>query len=336
MSRSTGSRIVVQLNAYSPYRLWSLGETVPERIARAFPTVRVVQSHDREAFLRLLPEAVVLYTWSLPRRHFARARNLRWVHTPETGAELLLFPELVKSDVLVTNSGAVSAEAAADHAWGLLLMLSRRLAICIEAQRSRLWARDRLWSGDVVPFSLEDRTIVIVGLGAIGRAVARRAKASGMSVIGVRRHQRNDVPDGVDEVHTHEALAEVLPRAEAIAACLPLTPATRRVFGAACFARCKPGCLFVNVGRGELVDDDALIEALESGRLGGAGLDVFSNEPLARDHPLWSHPRVVLTPHVAGTDPRYMERVTELFERNLARFIEGQPLLDVIDKKAGY
>ncbi len=329
-------KITVHLNAYSVYRVWSLGESVPDRISRSFPNVRVVQSRDREAFLRLLPEANVLYTWSLPRRHFVRARQLKWVHTPESGVESLLFPELVKSPVQLTNSRGISDDSIADHAMALIYSLSRRLAECRDAQRQRIWARDLLWSGDRVPFALAGRTLLIVGLGTSGAALARRARAAGMPVIGVRRRMDQPPIPEVDEMHPMDDLESLLPRADVVVLALPATPATRGLLSAARVARLKPGMLLVNIGRGSLVDETALAEALASGRVGGAALDVCAEEPLPREHPFWGHPRVVITPHVAGTDPSHMDRATELFEKNLARFLEGQPLDNLVDKGAGY
>ena len=331
------SRIVVQINAFSPYRLWSLGESVPDRIARAFPNVRVVQSRDREAFVTFLPEATVLYTWSMPRRHLARAAKLRWIHTAEGGVDRLLSPELVKSKIVVTNCTGVTPDSVADHATGMVLSLSRRLAESRDLQRQRVWGRDLLWSGDRVPFALAGKTALVVGFGSIGSAIGRRLKACGMTVVGLRAKDADKTPPPeADEIHGPEALEPQLARADVVVLALPLTRETRRLFDGDRFGSFKPGALFVNVGRGEVVDDTALAEALASGRVGGAGLDVFNEEPLPRESPLWGHPRVVITPHVAGTDPGHMERATELFERNLERFLKDEPLLNVVDKNLGY
>jgi phosphoglycerate dehydrogenase-like enzyme len=330
------ARITVQLNAYSPYRLWSLGESVRDRVARSFPGIRVLQSRDREAFARFLPETNVLFTWSLPRRHFARARQLQWVHTPESGVEGLLYPELAKSPVLLTNSRGLAEDAIADHTMGLILSLSRRMAECRDAQRQRIWARDLLWSGDRIPFALAGRMLLLVGVGSSGAAIARRAKACGMRVVALRRRLDQGAPPEVDELHGLDALDTILPQAEVVVLALPATPLTRGLFGQARLARVKPGVLLVNIGRGALLDEEALCQALASGRVGGAALDVVGEEPLPRESPLWGHPRVVITPHVAGTDPGHMDRATELFEQNLQRFLAGEPLLNLVDKSAGY
>ena len=158
-----------------------------------------------------------------------------------------------------------------------------------------------------------------------------------MTVVGLRAKDADKTPPPeADEIHGPEALEAQLARAEVVVLALPLTRETRRLFDAERFGAFKPGALFVNVGRGEVGDDAALAEALASGRVGGAGLDVFNEEPLPRESPLWGHPRVVITPHVAGTDPGHMERSTELFERNLERFMKDEPLLNVVDKNLGY
>lgn len=336
MASAGSAKITIHLNAYSPYRLWSIGESVPDRLARSFPGVRVVQSRDRETFLRLLPEAHVLYTWSLPRRHFSRARALRWIHSPEGGVESLLYPELVKSDVVVTNCAGLATDAIADHAMGLVYACSRRLAECRDAQRQRIWARDLLWSGDRVPFALAGRTMLILGFGGIGAAIGRRANAAGMEVVAVRRRPELGAAPGVSSVHGLGEIDTLLPRADVVVLALPATSATRHVMDAERFGRVKPGMLLVNVGRGNLIDEAALAQALAAGRVGGAGLDVVAEEPLPRESPFWGHPRVMITPHVAGTDPSHMDRATELFEQNVARFLDGSPLVSQVDKSAGY
>lgn len=336
MPKSTPRTVVVQLNAYTPYRVWSLGESVPDRLARSFPEVRVVQSRDVETFSRFLSEAHVLFTWTLPRRHFARARRLKWVHTAEGGVDTLLFPELIKSEVVVTHTRGLNADTIADHALGLTLALTRRLAECRDWQKAGLWARDLLWSGDRIPFPLRQRVALVAGLGPIGMAVAQRLKACGMTVLGLRRHSGADKPDGVDEIFGPEQLEATLARADVIVLALPLTRSTKHFLDRERVSLIKPGALVVNVGRGELINEPALIEALQHGRIGGAGLDVTSEEPLPKSSPLWTDPRVLLTPHVAGTDPAHMERATELFEKNLELFLAGQPLINVVDKKAGY
>jgi phosphoglycerate dehydrogenase-like enzyme len=157
-----------------------------------------------------------------------------------------------------------------------------------------------------------------------------------MPVLGVRRRMDQPPIPEVDEMHPLDDLESLLPRADVVVLALPATPATRGLLSAARVARLKPGVLLVNIGRGSLVDETALAEALASGRVGGAALDVCAEEPLPREHPFWGHPRVVITPHVAGTDPSHMDRATELFEKNLARFLDGQPLDNLVDKSAGY
>jgi phosphoglycerate dehydrogenase-like enzyme len=258
------------------------------------------------------------------------------VHTAEGGVDELIFPELVKSDVVITHTRGLNADTIADHALGLTLSLTRRLSECRDWQRQKLWARDLLWSGDRIPFPLRQRVALIAGLGPIGVALAQRYKACGMTVLGLRRRSGGPPPNGVDELIGAEELDAALARADVVALALPLTRSTRHFLDAERFAQLKPGALLVNVGRGELIHEPSLLEALATGRLAGAGLDVTSEEPLGKSSPLWNDPRVLLTPHVAGTDPGHMERATELFEQNLELYLGGQPLLNVVDKKAGY
>ncbi len=328
--------VTVQLNAFSPHKLWSIPTGFAARLAAATPGLRIVQSEDRESFLRLLPEATILFTWSLPQRHFATAQRLRWIHSPWAGVDDFLYPELVASPVVLTCSKGLSADALADHAMGMILSWSRRLADCRDLQRRREWNPETFWDSERPPFALAGKTLLVLGLGGIGLGVARRAVAAGLRVLAVRRQRADGAPGEVVEVHGPEALDSLLPRADVVVLALPGTPETRGIIGEARLRLFRPGALLVNVGRGDLVDEAALVAALREGRLGGAALDVVAEEPLPPASPLWDDPRVIISPHIAGTEPGHMARAAELFAENLRRFLTDQPLLNVVDKRAGY
>src|SRR5437870_4201844 len=184
--------------------------------------------------------------------------------------------------------------------------------------------------------TLQGRRMGIVGLGSIGLEVARLASAIGMQVSAIRRRAELPRPDGVDDVLPPERLGDLLGTSDVVVLSAPLTASTRRLIGSREIEQMKPGAFLVNVGRGKLVDDDAIVDALRTGRLGGAALDVFTREPLDPSSPYWELPNVIITPHISGAMEDYWTPLVALFAENLRRFQQGQPLLNVVDKHAGY
>jgi phosphoglycerate dehydrogenase-like enzyme len=303
-------------------------------LRRRFPDV-VVDSPDGPAEVdRLLPEADVVLGWAVKPANFDRARRLRWIQVTAASVAGLLFPALIESPVIVTNGRGLWSESMADHAIGVILMFARKLHLIRDAQRERRWVQTEL--GASGPFrSIAGATVGLIGFGTIGRAIAERARALGMDVLAVRRNPADD-PAPAHAQWPPERLPELLERSDYVVLAPPLTSETRGLIGAAEIARMRPGAVLINLGRGPLVDEAALIRALESGALAGAALDVFDQEPLPPESPLWGFPQVILTPHVSGLGERLWERAIELFARNLAAFREGRPLENLVDKKAGY
>nr|WP_246294684.1 D-2-hydroxyacid dehydrogenase [Schlegelella koreensis] len=263
------------------------------------------------------------------------APRLEWLHQRGAGIDAIDRARLLASRVVLTNGSGNHAPNMAEHVLALMLAFARGLPALMRAQQAARWETphpDQL-------FELSEQTLAIVGLGAIGGALATRAAALGMRVIGVRRSAPADARPmaGVDEqLHGADGLDAALARADHVAVTLPLTEATRRLFDAARFARCKPGAYFYNVGRGGTVDQDALLAALRSGRIAGAGLDVTEPEPLPADSPLWREPNVIVTAHSSGQTPRSFERYQRLLLENLGRWVRGETLLNVVDKQLGY
>lgn len=315
--------------------VWSLPAEHVEALARRFPQVRFDSPPDREAADRLLPEADVVYGWAVRERNFALARRLRWIHVSAAGVGSVLFPALVESPVVLTNGRGLHSDAMAEHAIGVLLSFARKLHLARDAQRERRWVQRELWTGPPPFGALEGSTLGLVGLGAIGRAVARRARALGMTVLAVRRHPDGD-PAPAHEHWGLERLDELLGRSDALVLAAPLTAESAGMLDRARLARLRPHAVLVNLGRGALVDEDALIAALRSGAIAGAALDVFRDEPLPASSPLWDMPQVLVTPHVSGFGPRYWERAVDQFAANLDAFARGAPLANVVDKRAGY
>ncbi|HIG01846.1 MAG TPA: D-2-hydroxyacid dehydrogenase [Myxococcales bacterium] len=245
-----------------------------------------------------------------------KSENLRWMHTFSAGVDDAFFRTLIERGVRLTTSSGAQAEPIAQTAILYLLALSRDLPGWLEDQRNRHWnprsVRD-----------LQGLRLGVVGLGPIGEAVARLGAALGMGVTGFRRRPRGDEPW---DTRAMAELPGLLPELDALVVAVPLTKATRNLMDEAAFARLKPGALFVNVARGEVVDEDALIASLRSGRLAGAGLDVFRQEPLPEESPLWAMPNVLITPHSSGTSPGNQVRASRIFIENLRAYLRGEPL----------
>jgi phosphoglycerate dehydrogenase-like enzyme len=219
---------------------------------------------------------------------------------------------------------------------GVSLALARQLHTAVRRQAERRWAQDELESDTTAIVTLQGRRMGIIGLGSIGSEVARVASAFGLRVTGVRRQTDRPTPAGVDEVLPPERLGDLLATSDIVVVAAPSTFATERLLGAREIGRMKPGALLVNISRGTLIDDEALTAALESGHLGGAALDVFTREPLERDSPYWDLPNVIVTPHTSGAMTDYWTPLVALFAENLRRFERGEPLLNMVDKAAGY
>lgn len=265
---------------------------------------------------------------------FRRGTRLRWIQFPSAGVEgPLAIPGFAASPIVLTNAQKVYAPPLGEHTFGLLLGLTRRLQVAVPLMRNRSWT-DSLFRGTEMP-ELRGKTLLVAGLGGIGTEVATIGHAMGMRVIATRNN-RTPPTDQIDYVGGANELARLATEADVVVNALPLTPATARVFDATVFRGMKPTAYFINIGRGGTVDTEALTRALEENRLAGAGLDVTQPEPLPADHRLWSLPNVIITPHVGSTSDWERERTWILFRENLRRFVAGEPLLSVVDKKAAY
>ncbi|MGH2467388.1 MAG: D-2-hydroxyacid dehydrogenase [Candidatus Limnocylindrales bacterium] len=255
------------------------------------------------------------------------AGRVRWIHAASAGVDKLLTPAILASEVVVTNSRGVFDGPMAEYALALMLHFAADLGPTLEAQRERRWAPRQYRR-------LAGRTVVVVGAGPIGRAVGRLAQAFGMTVRLVGRTARPDPEWG--RIEAAADLASLLPEAAFVILVAPATPETHGLFGPAQFAALGPGAVLVNIGRGALVEEGALLEALRSGRLGGAALDVFAEEPLPAGHPLWSEPGVLVSPHMAGDFAGFEVALLARFREELEAWLAGRPLRNVVDKQAGY
>jgi phosphoglycerate dehydrogenase-like enzyme len=260
--------------------------------------------------------------------------RLRWVHATSAGAGEVVrkaaLPAEALERVVVTTSSGVHAVPLAEFAILGLLAVAKELPRLLDEQRARAWPEIRQ------PFrELSGQTLFLVGLGEIGRETARLGKALGMRTVGFRRTE-GPPPDHVDEVHGPQRLAELAGQADAMVVSLPLTEQTAGLIDRATIERLPPSCIFVNVGRGGVVDEPALVDALRDRRIAGAALDVFATEPLPADSPLWTLPNVLVTPHAAALSARENERIVELFVDNLRRYLDGRPLRNVVEPGVYY
>jgi len=292
-----------------------------------------------------LVETEVLYTWTaLPRPE--DAPQLRWVQFHSAGIDHLWNHPLLDCDVALTTTSGVHAVPVAEYVMASILAWSHRLPRMLTYQKRAIWPGGR-WK-KFAPQELRGATIGIIGYGSVGREVARLARAFGMRVLAVKRDPRRIVDDGYqldgagdpagdvpDRIYPAAAIRSMLPECDYVVLCAPLTAETYHLIDKAALKAMKPATYLVNVSRGKLIDEGALVEALQKGEIAGAGLDVFEVEPLAANNPLWKLDNVILSPHVSGFTSHYDRRVMGLFTQNLRRYLEERPLLNLVDREAG-
>ncbi len=302
-----------------------------DRLAARFPDLRmemVAEPSDED-----LRDADALVSWQFDAAMLAAAPQLRWLQTGGAGVDNLPLRELAARGIVPTNMSGVHAINISEHVLAMMLAFARQLPRLLRAQTERQW-RDDVTRDEV--FELSGQTVLLIGLGDIGIAVGERAAAFGMRVLGVRRRAELPAPPGIDEMVPSERLEEALGWADHVVVSVPLTEGTRGAIGAAQLAAMKPGAYLYNVGRGPVVDTAALVEALASGRLGGAGLDVVDPEPLPPDSRLWGMENVVITAHTSGATPKYWDRAVEIIATNIERYQAGESLVNEVDLEAGY
>lgn len=289
-------------------------------------------AEDFDALRAALPGATVLLGWDFRadqlREAWGLADRLEWIHWSGAGVDALLFPELAASEVVLTNSRGVFDDAMAEYVLGLVVGFAKHFF-----ETGRMQAR-RHWEHRLTE-RVAGRTALVVGVGSIGRAIARHLRAVGMRVDGIGRTARDGGPD-FDRIDAVADLAGRLPEADFVVAITPLTGDTRGLFGAREFRCMKPTARFINVGRGDVVDEAALVEALRSGEIAAAALDVYEREPLPESSPLWALPNAVVSPHMSGDFAGHKGVLAGIFLDNLARFLAGEPLRNVVDKQRGY
>ena len=289
----------------------------------------------------------ILYGWGPMLFEAHRYPRLKWIQAHSAGVNTLRDKPLWQSDIILTNAAGIHPVPMAEHALMMMLAFRWELSLLLDFQGRREWAKDR-WEKFSRP-ELRGSTLGIVGYGAIGRELARQADALGMRILavnssGLRSAYRGfNIPDVGDlqatlpeRLYSTEDLLKMLPECDYVVVLAPLTDETRHLVGAEAFAAMKSSAFFFNLARGELVDEAALIEALRQGQIAGAGLDVFETEPLPADSPLWDFENIIISPHISGFTPLYDERASDLFAENLQRYLNNEPLLNIVNKERGY
>jgi phosphoglycerate dehydrogenase-like enzyme len=326
----------IVIGVISPAPAWVMPRHFVDQIRRDFPQHTISEAWDRDTLRRLLPEADAAFTPFVDRDIFPLASRLRWVQSPAVGVGSLMFPELLASPVVITSGRGIRARAIAEHVLGVTIALARQLPVAMRAQVAHRWAQEELEGATVNVRTLQGQRMGIVGLGAIGLELAKIAAPFGFRVSAIRRRAGEARPNGVEAVWPPDRLPDLLAQSDVVVLALPHTPETKRLIGKRELDRIKRGALLVNIARGKLVDDEAVIEALGDGRLGGAALDVFSEEPLPPASPYWDLPNVIVTPHTSGAMQDFWTPLVALFSENLRRFEKGEPLRNIVDKVAGY
>jgi phosphoglycerate dehydrogenase-like enzyme len=310
--------------------VWSAFSTSPDMVTARFPEDRIFAIADEHG-LAAAADAEVAFSGNNPRRVrklLDATPKLRWYHTVSAGVENMPLPELAQRGIVLTNNSGSYDIQIAEHLMAFVFAASRQLHRYRDNQRASEWK-------ELQHQELRDATIVVFGMGSIGGEIARLASAIGMRVIGVRRKAGGSQP-GIDRVVAADCLADVVAEADYLAIAAPLTSATRGAISREVIARMKPTAWIMNIGRGAIVDEPAMIDALKTKRIAGAALDVFTTEPLPKESPLWALDNVIITPHHSGSSPRASERTLTLFAENLRRYKAGEPLINRVDFEAGY
>jgi len=315
------------------FELWQAPAWFAERLKREFPQLQIVQVTKYEQVASEIGDAEVLIGWSLRGEQFLQALKLRWIHSTAAAIHLLLSPELLASKVVVTNAREVHAPVVAEHILAVMHALAKRFPAAARYQQQRIWAQTQMWRQGLQEIS--GSTLGLVGLGSIGGETARRALGVGMRVFAMREHPEK-ASDVAERIFGPEQLDEMLGESDFVALAAPLTPRTEHIINEQRLAKMKPSSYLINVSRGPLIDDAALIAALRQKKIAGAALDVFSEEPLPADSPYWSLENCLVTPHTAAITDRMWERHYALFTDNLRHYMAGQPLRGIVNTQQGY
>jgi phosphoglycerate dehydrogenase-like enzyme len=335
MQRPSPAETKLVICVWHPFTYWRPQPIMAESIRRRWPEMRVVHLPNYDHLPEELPDTDIFVGYSLRAQQLPVAQKLKWLHSTAAGVAQLMYPELRDSGIIVTNPSGVFSVPMAEHSMGMMLALARNFPDSVRGQDRREWVQQEIWDMPQRLTELNGQLLLIVGFGSIGREVARRANAFGMRVWGVTRSGEGE-RTLAEKVFAVSKLDELLPEADYVLIAAPETSETKHVIGAVQLARMKRGARLINVGRGSLLDEAALICALETGALGGAALDVTQIEPLPPENPLWSAPNLFLTPHTSAVSDRLWDRETALLLELLELWFAGRELFNRVDLTRGY
>jgi phosphoglycerate dehydrogenase-like enzyme len=335
MNRTIPSETKLVICVWHPFTFWRPQPVMPQTISARWPEMRVLHLPDYDRLPQELPDTDIFVGYSLRAEQLTHAKRLKWIHSTAAGVAQLMYPELRDSGIVVTNPSGVFSPPMAEHAMGLLLSLARNFPDSTRHQDRSQWGQQDIWDKPQHLTELSGQVLLIVGFGSIGRELAKRARAFDMRVWGVTRSGKGDTTHA-EKIVPVAQLEEALPHADYVVIAAPETAETRHMIGAPQVAKMKPGARLINVGRGSLLDEAALIRALENGALGGAALDVTAVEPLPPDSPLWKAPNLFITPHTSAVSDRLWHRETALLMDLLERWFDGREMFNQIDFGRGY
>ena len=318
-----------------PFSEWCAKPMMADAIRHRWPQMRVVYLSNYDRLPQELPDAHIFVGASLRPEQFAHEKQLRWIHSTAAGVSQLTYPELRNSGVIVTNPGGIFSVPMAEHTMGMILALARNFPDAVHFQDAAKWAQQDLWDKPQHLTEINGRLLLIVGYGSIGRELAKRAEVFGMRIWGITRSGKGDATYA-EKILPVSQLYEALPHADYVAIAAPETHETKHLIGSAQLGRMKRGARLINVARGSLLNEAALIAVLQSGQLSGAALDVTSVEPLPAESPLWKTPSLFITPHTSGVSDRLWQRETELLLRLLEDWFAGKELSNRVDLSRGY
>jgi phosphoglycerate dehydrogenase-like enzyme len=323
------------ISAYHRFTLWRSPPEFAAAVRQRWPEMRVVDAPHYDLITPELPDADIFVGLLIRADQLRQAPRLKWVHTTSAGVGQMMYAEFRSSGIILTNASGVHAPNRGEHIVGMIAAMARDFPGAVRYQAQRKWAQQEIWDGPARPRELTGALALIVGFGAVGRATAERLRGFGMRVWAVTRSGKA-IGLLAERVFAAAELNSALPEADYVVLAAPETPETHHLIGAEQLALMKPSAILVNVARGSLVDQAALVAALEKRRIGGAALDVTSPEPLPPENPLWSLDNVFITPHTSGISERIWQRETELLIDNLERWFRGEPLRNRVDLARGY
>jgi phosphoglycerate dehydrogenase-like enzyme len=335
MMRTNPNETKLVICVWHAFKFWRPHPMMAEALRKRWPEMRVSHLPDYDALPPELPDADIFVGYSLRAEQLKHAKKLKWIHSTAAGVAQLMYPELRESGVLVTNPRGVFSVPMAEHTLGLMIAMARNYPDSVRFQDKSTWGQQQLWDLPQRLGELSGKTLLIVGFGSIGKELAKRAHAFDMRVWGVTRSGKGDSNLAQKIVRASE-LHTVLPEADYVVIAAPETPETRKLIGEEQIALMKRGARLLNVGRGSLLDEAALIASLENGHLSGAALDVTGVEPLPENSPLWKTPNLFITPHTSAVSDKLWERETELLVELLELWFSGKPMKNVVDLARGY